>query len=166
PLLSQPGVRGRARSFLSAVSLRRYASLALALALPAFLLALGVLLLGQESREGPEQVLARLGKLGAQIQRDEKRPGRPLAAIVFKDTPPESMPSPNCGVWRVTDADLKDVAVFDQLRRLDLTDARNVTDATLKGLTPLKQLRDLILGRTAVTDAGLKDVAALKQLRG
>jgi serine/threonine protein kinase len=152
--------------FLPSVSRRQYVLLALTLALPTSLLALGALLLEQEPAESPDHVLARLEKLGARIQRDENRPGRPVVGLVFKDTPPESVASASSAASKVTDADLKNLAVFRQLRRLDLTDARNVTDAALKGLTPLGQLRELTVGRTAVSDAGLKDVAALKQLRG
>src|SRR5262245_18163988 len=40
-----------------------------------------------------------------------------------------------------------------------------VTDAILKKLAALKQLRTLRLENTQVTDAGLKELAALKQLR-
>jgi hypothetical protein len=40
-----------------------------------------------------------------------------------------------------------------------------MTDAGLKALAPLKELRRLRLGLTEVTDAGLKELAALTQLR-
>ena len=40
-----------------------------------------------------------------------------------------------------------------------------VTDAGLKKLAGLTQLRELILFNTKVTDAGLKHLAGLKQLR-
>jgi hypothetical protein len=114
----------------------------------------------------PERVLARLTELRARVQRDEQRPGRPVVAIVFKDTPPELMPSQECRVGEVTDDDLKEFAAFSQLRNLDLTDARKVTGSGLKSLTGLKQLRSLTLGRTAMTDAAIKDVAAFDQLQG
>ena len=44
-------------------------------------------------------------------------------------------------------------------------DGPKVTDAGLKHLAGLKQLRALTLGGTKVTDKGLKHLAGLKQLR-
>jgi hypothetical protein len=44
-------------------------------------------------------------------------------------------------------------------------DGPKVTDAGLKHLARLKQLRTLYLGGTKVTDAGLKELAGLKQLQ-
>jgi len=166
PLLVQPKEKRRPIPLLVSGSRRLVIFLALALALPAFFLVLAAVLLQGENSEDPKQALAMLERLGAQIQRDEKRAGRPVVGVVFKDTPPESMPSPDCGVWKVTDADLKKLVVFGELRRLDLTDARLMTDDALKDLTSLKQLRELTVGRTPVSDAGLKHVAAFGQLRG
>jgi hypothetical protein len=62
---------------------------------------------------------------------------------------------------KVTDADLKHLAALKQLRDLDLG-LTQVTNAGLKHLAALKQLRDLDLGLTQVTDAGLKHLAGLK----
>src|SRR5258707_14143680 len=41
---------------------------------------------------------------------------------------------------------------------------RKVTDADLKNLTGLKNLKTLILAGTKITDAGLRDLAPLKSL--
>jgi serine/threonine protein kinase len=157
---------GRRAGVLGFASRRWY--ILLALVLPACL-AVTALLLQQRAEEDPAEktrkVLARLEKLGAQIQHDESRPDRPVTGIGFKDTPPESMPSPDCCVWKITDANLQDLAVFPRLRRLDFTDARKITDAALRNLVPPDQLQELFLGRTPVTDAGMKDIAAFKQLR-
>jgi Leucine-rich repeat (LRR) protein len=65
---------------------------------------------------------------------------------------------------QVTDAGLKELAGLKQLRWLDLTGVK-VTDAGLKELDGLTQLQALQLGSTQVTDAGLKELAGLKQLR-
>jgi Leucine-rich repeat (LRR) protein len=65
---------------------------------------------------------------------------------------------------KVTDAGLKDLAALKQLRNLDLNSTK-VTDAGLKDLAALKQLETLDLDNTKVTDAGLKDLAALKELQ-
>jgi internalin A len=40
-----------------------------------------------------------------------------------------------------------------------------VTDATLKGVVPMKSLKTLYLERTSVTDAGLKHVVVLNGLQ-
>ena len=63
-----------------------------------------------------------------------------------------------------TDESLKQVAVLTKMRVLKLDAASKITDAGLKELTGLKQLRDPGLGSTQVTDAGLKQLTALKDL--
>ena len=55
----------------------------------------------------------------------------------------------------MTDAGLKDLKELGQLKDLDLSKTQ-VTDAGLKGLKGLKQLRSLDLSNTRVTDAGVK----------
>ena len=57
----------------------------------------------------------------------------------------------------MTDAGLKELAPLTQLRTLDLNET-GVTDAGLKELAPLTQLRTLDLSETGVTDAGLKEL--------
>jgi Leucine-rich repeat (LRR) protein len=57
------------------------------------------------------------------------------------------------GSTKVTDAGLKHLAGLKQLRELDLSDTQ-VTDAGLKHLAGLKQLKELSLGRTQVTSKG------------
>ena len=64
----------------------------------------------------------------------------------------------------VTDAGLKELAGLKQLRTLNLW-ATKVTDAGLKGLAGLKQLQSLNLESTKVTGAGLKELAGLTQLQ-
>jgi len=48
---------------------------------------------------------------------------------------------------------------------VNLADCRKVTDADLKGLKDLPDLRELNLGGTPVTDAGMKELKDLKNLR-
>ena len=54
--------------------------------------------------------------------------------------------------------------LFNAVQWLDLSNTQ-VTDASLKELAGLKQLRTLNLSNTQVTDAGLKELAGLKQLQ-
>ena len=61
----------------------------------------------------------------------------------------------------LTDEGLK--ALHPSLPRLDLTGAK-ITDASLRELKGLKQLRSLIVGKTPITDAGLAEVSALTSL--
>jgi len=65
---------------------------------------------------------------------------------------------------KVTDAGLKGVAKLTQLKGLYL-EGTDITDAGLKEVAKLKQLNFLALNLTQITDAGLKEVAKLKQLR-
>jgi Leucine-rich repeat (LRR) protein len=56
---------------------------------------------------------------------------------------------------KVTDAGLRELAVFKSLTTLDLRGTQ-VTDDGLKELTSLKNLATLFLDRTQVTEAGVK----------
>ena len=67
------------------------------------------------------------------------------------------------GSTKVTDAVLKDLKELKQLRELSLNG--EVTGAGLKDLKELKELRKLSLNGTKVTEAWLKDLKELKQLR-
>ncbi len=62
-----------------------------------------------------------------------------------------------------TDAALRGLAGLKNLRRLDLHETK-VSDAGLKELVDLKNLHFLDLRGTKVTDAGLKELAELKKL--
>ena len=68
------------------------------------------------------------------------------------------------GTKKVTDAGLKGVAKLTQLKGLYL-EGTDITDAGLKEVAKLKQLNFLALNLTQITDAGLKEAAKLKQLR-
>src|SRR5436190_11057360 len=64
---------------------------------------------------------------------------------------------------QVTDAGLKELKDLTQLKELSLYGPQ-VTDAGLKELKDLKQLTTLDLSGTQVTDVGLKELKDLKQL--
>lgn len=65
---------------------------------------------------------------------------------------------------RLTDAGVRHLARMPQLRHLDLG-STGVTDAGLAALEELTQLESLELGMTAVTDAGMQSVHACTSLR-
>lgn len=63
----------------------------------------------------------------------------------------------------ITNAVLKEVAKLQQLKRLYFNGAK-ITDVGLKEVAKLQNLEALSLTDTQITDAGLKDVAKLQQL--
>jgi internalin A len=65
---------------------------------------------------------------------------------------------------KVTDADLKELAPIEGLRKLDLS-GNAITGAGLKHLAPLGKLQVLDLSRTRVGDEGLKELAPFRELR-
>ena len=65
----------------------------------------------------------------------------------------------------VTDAGLKNVAAFTQLKKLDLHGTR-ITDAGLPHLQGLTQLQWLFLGQTEVTGAGMAHLQGLTHSSG
>src|SRR5215212_2610744 len=96
------------------------------------------------------EAVKKLQKAGAAIERDDKKPGKPVVTVRAY------------GQW--TDAELKELAHLPALQSLSLW-ANKVTDAGMKDLAALGSLHTLELGRTKVTDAGLKELAAAKSLR-
>ena len=68
------------------------------------------------------------------------------------------------GTKKVTDAGLKEVAKLTQLKGLYL-EGTEITDAALKEVAKLKKLNLLAWKLTQISDAGLKEGAKLKQLR-
>jgi hypothetical protein len=102
-------------------------------------------------RDAEKKAIAAIMAFGGKIERDDKKPGRPIVQL-------------RLGGTQVTDTELKDLAGLKQLQRLDLSYTR-VTGPGLKNLTTLNQLQELYLIGTQVTDAELKNLAALKQLR-
>ena len=64
---------------------------------------------------------------------------------------------------KITDADLKELAKLQQLKVLNLGDTE-ITDVGLKEVAKCTQLTLLDLEATQITDVGLKQVAKLQQL--
>jgi internalin A len=65
---------------------------------------------------------------------------------------------------KVTDAELKELAPLKDLRKLKLA-GNEITGAGLKHLAPLEKLQELDLSRTRVGDEGLKELAPFAELR-
>jgi len=65
----------------------------------------------------------------------------------------------------ITDAHLREIASLGELRTLNLSRSQ-VSDAGLKELARLTQLRLLRLSSSAVTDEGMAAIAELRSLRG
>src|ERR1700686_4608064 len=91
------------------------------------------LLLASGVHADEERAVAALQKAGATITRDDKLPGRPVVGVKFVG-------------WLAS-------ILFNRPR---------VTDASLKDLKGLPQLRELNLAETQVTDVGLKELKDLK----
>jgi internalin A len=100
--------------------------------------------------DAEDTAVAFVEKLGGNILRDEKAPGKPVVWVLMAGT-------------KMTDAGLKELAPLKNLTTLNLTSTQ-VSDAGLKALAPLKNLTTLVLTGTEVTDAGLKNLAPLKNL--
>jgi hypothetical protein len=104
------------------------------------------------TRADEADAIKALKKIGATFLYVDNKPGNPVRTVY--------LPGP-----QVTDASLKELRAFGQLRMLKLDAAKKVTDEGLKELAPLTQLEDLGLSSTQVTDAGLKHLADLKELK-
>src|SRR5205807_947751 len=68
------------------------------------------------------------------------------------------------GSTNATDAHMKEITGLTELRTLDISGTK-VTDMGLKELSGFKQLQTLDLSGAMMTDAGLKELATLKLLR-
>src|SRR5688572_13762631 len=96
--------------------------------------------------DAEDKAVAFVEKLGGTVTRDEKQPGKPVVSV-------------NLRYRKVTDAGVKELAVFKNLTTLHLN-RTGVTDAGVKELAPLTNLTTLYLSECrGVTDAGLKELA-------
>ena len=100
--------------------------------------------------DAEEKAVKTIQRLGGDFRRGDTLPDKPIVLVMFYNT-------------KVTDADLKDVAVLRQLQCRNLN-ATKVTDAGLKHLAPLTEMKELYLSWTNVTDTGLKELAPLTKL--
>lgn len=76
----------------------------------------------------------------------------------------KSLDTLNADETQITDAGLKELAGLNQLRVVCLFGAR-VKDAGMKSLAALPALEELDVRKNAVTNAGFKELAGAKQLR-
>jgi hypothetical protein len=92
-----------------------------------------------------------LKKLNGKVKRDKTQPGEPVVEVrLFSD--------------KVTDDDLKELAQFTKLRRLEFS-SPDVTGTGLAALAALP-LEELHVGfAKGITDTGLKEVAKIKTLK-
>jgi internalin A len=101
--------------------------------------------------EAEDKAIKFVKELGGKIQNDDDAPiTGPVIEVDLEGR-------------QLTDAGLKKLVVFKQLRSLNIADTK-VTDIGLKELATLKQLKKLALGGPGVTDAGMKELATLNQL--
>jgi internalin A len=135
-----------------------------------------VLFLDGMSWADEASAIAALEKVGARIRRDVTLPGKPAVKVILSEEPVkdtdlaaiaslEHLQTLHLDRTHVTDAGLKHLAGLKQLRDLYLYRLPGVTDAGMKDVVSLTQLRVLRLGVTSVTDAGLKDIGSLTQLQ-
>lgn len=120
------------------------------------------------------QAIKEIQRRGGRVKGDDNLPGRPVKAVYFPgDTRFGSQdvqllkPLKNLRLLilrgKVTDADLKNIKELKQLKDLNISSTQ-VTDAAMKEVSDLKELTILGLYNTRITDAGLKDVAKIKSL--
>jgi hypothetical protein len=100
---------------------------------------------------------AAIRKMGGFAVRDDKRPGRPITHVDFNGF--------NTGV-AFEDQHLRELTpLLVRLKHLESLDLSSfVTDAGIKEVAKLKQLRKLWLCATPITDTGLKKLAGLAKL--
>jgi internalin A len=123
------------------------------------------------ARADEDRALRTFQRIGATIERDETRPGRPVVAVWFgTDTKTDEswerysdLVLPDTAA-KVTDQDVKELPAFPFLEKLDLCSSQ-VTDDGLKELAALKNLQVLDLRKTKISDSGLQVLQQLKKLK-
>ncbi len=138
-------------------------------------LIVGVLVLSSAPGTSASRASRELRKLGAEITRDETKPGKPVVGVDLADVEVKaddlehlrSLPDLerlNLSRCPVTDEGMAHLAGLPALKVLNLSGTQ-VTNAGLDHLQGLPQLEDLRLSRTRITDAGLAHLQGLSQLR-
>jgi hypothetical protein len=100
------------------------------------------------ARADEAEALEVLEKAGGRPVRDDKRPGRPVVELSFRNS------------LRLRDAHLKEVAKLPALRSLDLHNTP-VTGSGLASLQGLKSLETLVLSGTQVSGDRLRHLLDL-----
>jgi hypothetical protein len=107
----------------------------------------------KKDKKKKDQVDERFRKLNATIKRDEGLPDRPVVEVKF------NFPAG----WN--DNDLKELAAFPQLRKLELGQNQNANGSGFKDLTGLQNLEYLDTSGFQISDEGLKHIGKLKGLK-
>lgn len=106
---------------------------------------------GLPGKPAEDPAEAALKPLNGKVKREGDRPDGPVVEVaLYKQG--------------VTDADLKELAQFDKLRKLTVNQGKQVTGTGFAALTGLP-LEELHLGFSGVNDAGLQDMAKIKTLK-
>lgn len=115
------------------------------------LLLAGVSLRAAKLDSARDKAIAALQRVGGRITVDETATGKPVVAVDFRR-------------HKILDGDLKYLATFTELKKLDLYDT-GITDAGLAHLASLKRLELLEINSPNVTDKGLAHLEGLTNLK-
>ena len=102
-------------------------------------------------RDEQERAVAAIRKLGAKVEVDSTKPGKPVIKVSFRNTP-------------VTDEGLAHLKVLTDLQELDLSHT-TTTNAGLQHIGGLTQLTKLNLSFVPVSDGGLVLLKGLAKLK-
>ena len=104
------------------------------------------------------QVAAELESLGAIVKTEGDNPAGPVVEVTF---PYQHIPP----YYYMNEKLLVRLKVLTQLKHLDLSGCAGMTDAMMKNLKGMAQLRYLSLGGHRVSDVGITELAGLTELR-
>ena len=96
--------------------------------------------------------IAAIQQRGGQVKRDEAQPGRPVESVRLTFT-------------NLTDLELKLIAPFTKLRRLEIGQNAALTGTGLKELAALKDLEYLDVSGSGINDDGAGPIAAFRNLK-
>lgn len=100
--------------------------------------------------EAEDRAVAVIERAGGRVVRDESQPGKPVVSVFLSGK-------------TITDEEVKILAAFKELRRLEINDCPKLTDAGIKELSGLGKLTELRMTEfNKITDVGL---SALQQLK-
>ena len=123
----------------------------------------------RDERKEQQQAVERILKIGGNVSYDYQRPNPDKPNVFEPDAKPKNPAAFHRVVHvdlrgtKVTDEDLKVLALLPCLENLDLTDTR-ISGAGLAPLEGLTNLRVLGLWKTSVDDAGLEHIKGLTKL--
>ena len=115
------------------------------------LLTLGLSLHCTRADKEEDRVVRNVEEWGGSVSRDDRAPNRPVVAV--------TLVGPRAG-----DEEVSQLSQFKQLRQVYLLDAR-ITSQGLKALKDLEKLHSVFLEGDFVTDATLRGLNALRNVR-